>query len=233
GLAGRLITSCLADRTFYWLKEKGAVDNPDERIAEDVKTFTATALSFTLIVLNGTFTVLAFAGVLWTISRLLFAVAVGYALLGSLMTIFPGARPGSTQLPAARSRGQFPVSSDPAPGARRFNRPDALGATANRPAAAPPRRPRGQLPAHHVGQPQPGVVYDRLQLPDPDSSDPDCGPALHPRRGRVRGGDTIGDGLRPTSGGLLANRQPVSVPLLVCRRHGPAGRARGSRRASE
>ena len=60
------------------------MDNPDQRIAEDVKAFTATTLSFTLIFLNGTFTVVAFAGVLWTISRLLFVVAVGYAVLGTL-----------------------------------------------------------------------------------------------------------------------------------------------------
>ena len=35
---------------------------------------------------------LAFAGVLWTISRLLFIVAVGYAVLGSLLTILLGRR---------------------------------------------------------------------------------------------------------------------------------------------
>ena len=59
---GRLITRYLADRTYYWLKKTAAVDNPDQRIAEDVKAFTATTLSFTLIFLNGTFTVVAFAG---------------------------------------------------------------------------------------------------------------------------------------------------------------------------
>jgi vitamin B12/bleomycin/antimicrobial peptide transport system ATP-binding/permease protein len=89
-LTGRLITRYLAGRTYYWLKEAGAVDNPDQRITEDVKAFTATTLSFTLIFLNGTFTVVAFAGVLWTISRLLFVVAVGYAALGSLLTILLG-----------------------------------------------------------------------------------------------------------------------------------------------
>ena len=89
-LTGRLITAYLADRTYYWLKETGAVDNPDQRIAEDVKAFTATTLSFTLIFLNGTFTIVAFAGVLLTISRLLFAVAVAYAALGSLLTILLG-----------------------------------------------------------------------------------------------------------------------------------------------
>jgi putative ATP-binding cassette transporter len=89
-MTGRLITSYLSGRTYYWLKEAGAVDNPDQRISEDVKAFTATTLSFTLIILNGTVTVLAFAGVLWSISRLLFAVAVGYAAFGSLLTILLG-----------------------------------------------------------------------------------------------------------------------------------------------
>ena len=89
-LTGRLIRRYLAGRTYHWLKETRAVDNPDQRIAEDVKAFTATTLSFTLIFLNGTFTVVAFAGVLWTISHMLFGVAVGYAAVGSLLTILLG-----------------------------------------------------------------------------------------------------------------------------------------------
>ena len=89
-LTGRLLKFYLDGRTYYWIKETGVVDNPDQRIAEDVKAFTATTLSFMLIFLNGTFTIVAFAGVLWTISRLLFAVAVGYAALGSLLTILLG-----------------------------------------------------------------------------------------------------------------------------------------------
>src|SRR6202008_4798256 len=80
----------LADRNYYWLKWAGGLDNPDERIADDVRTFTDTTLSFALIFVNGALTVLAFAGVLWAISPLLFGVAVGYAALGSLLTILLG-----------------------------------------------------------------------------------------------------------------------------------------------
>jgi putative ATP-binding cassette transporter len=87
---GRLMSMYLAGRSYYWLKETRVVDNPDQRISEDVRAFTTTTLSFTLMFLNSAFTVVAFAGVLWTISRLLFCVAVGYAALGSLMTILLG-----------------------------------------------------------------------------------------------------------------------------------------------
>ena len=55
-----------------------------------MKAFTVTTLAFTLMFLNGTFTVVAFAGVLWSMSRLLFRVAVGYAALGSLLTMLLG-----------------------------------------------------------------------------------------------------------------------------------------------
>src|SRR5262249_6388118 len=76
-LTRRLTQMYLADRNYYWLKAPDTLDNPDERIADDVRTFTATTLSFAVILLNGVFTAVAFAGVLWTVSPLLFGVAVG------------------------------------------------------------------------------------------------------------------------------------------------------------
>jgi putative ATP-binding cassette transporter len=80
----------LQGATYYRLREHGEVPNPDQRIADDVRTFTTTTLSLLLVWLNGTFTILAFAGVMWSISPLLFAVAVGYAALGSGLTLVFG-----------------------------------------------------------------------------------------------------------------------------------------------
>jgi putative ATP-binding cassette transporter len=80
----------LADRTYLSLKESASVANPDQRIADDVRTFTSTTLSFTLMSLNGALAVLSFSGVLWTISPLLFGVAIGYAAFGTLATIYLG-----------------------------------------------------------------------------------------------------------------------------------------------
>jgi len=89
-LTRRIIRRYLADRTYLHLKESATVDNPDQRIAEDVRVFTATTLSFTLMFMNGALAVLSFSGVLWTISPLLFGVALGYAVLGTLVTIYLG-----------------------------------------------------------------------------------------------------------------------------------------------
>src|SRR6185312_1800401 len=89
-LTRRIIGKYFADRTYYHLKESDTVANPDQRIAEDVRAFTATTLSFTLMFMNGALAVLSFSGVLWTISPRLFGVAIGYALLGTLATIYLG-----------------------------------------------------------------------------------------------------------------------------------------------
>lgn len=82
----------LADHAYYRINERGEVDNPDQRLAEDVRTFTTTALSFVLILLNSAITLLAFAGILASITPWLLLAAVGYAALGSLMTVLLGRR---------------------------------------------------------------------------------------------------------------------------------------------
>jgi putative ATP-binding cassette transporter len=89
-LTRQLLGAYLSRRAFYRLGAEGALTNPDERIAEDVKAFTATTLSFVLMLSNSTVTMVAFSGVLWSISRTLFGVAVLYAVLGSALTVLFG-----------------------------------------------------------------------------------------------------------------------------------------------
>jgi putative ATP-binding cassette transporter len=89
-LTRRLVATYLRDYTYYRLREAGEILNPDQRIAEDARAFTTSTLSLFLLLLNGTFTIFAFSGVMWSISPLLFFVAVGYAMLGSALTIAAG-----------------------------------------------------------------------------------------------------------------------------------------------
>jgi len=80
------------DRVYYGLKVRGEIGNPDQRISDDVRNFTTSTLSFLLMLLNGTFTVLAFSGVMWSISPLLFGVSVAYAATGTFLTYVFGRR---------------------------------------------------------------------------------------------------------------------------------------------
>ncbi len=89
-LTWRLTEAYLSERTYYRLDSATGVANPDQRITDDVRAFTTTTLSFMLLFINGTVTAVSFSGVLWTISPLLFAVAVAYAVVGSALTIYLG-----------------------------------------------------------------------------------------------------------------------------------------------
>jgi putative ATP-binding cassette transporter len=91
-LSRGLVIRYLEEGNYYRLKERGEIDNPDQRIAEDVRTFTATTISLSLMLLNASFTIVAFSGVLWSISPLLFGAAVTYAGAGSFLTIALGRR---------------------------------------------------------------------------------------------------------------------------------------------
>ena len=91
-LTRQLLGAYLHRRAYYRLSGAGVLTNPDERIAEDVKAFTATTLSFVLMLSNATVTVVAFSGVLWSISRTLFGVALLYAASGSALTVLFGRR---------------------------------------------------------------------------------------------------------------------------------------------
>jgi putative ATP-binding cassette transporter len=87
----RRITSLYIDQRIYLnLTGDDAISHPDQRMTEDVRQLTTSTLSFLLMILNGTMTVLSFSGVLWTISPKLFTVAVLYAVAGSVLTILLG-----------------------------------------------------------------------------------------------------------------------------------------------
>ena len=56
------------NRSFYELGNFNTeVDNPDQRIAEDIKSFTAESLSFLLIIFNSIFQIIGYTALIWNI----------------------------------------------------------------------------------------------------------------------------------------------------------------------
>lgn len=87
----RRITDIYITRQLYLPRcGEDVLSNPDQRMTEDVKQLTTTTLSFVLMMINATLTVISFSGVLWQISPKLFVVSVLYAIFGSLFTIWLG-----------------------------------------------------------------------------------------------------------------------------------------------
>jgi putative ATP-binding cassette transporter len=99
-----------------------AVDNPDQRIAEDVREFVASALGLSLSLLSAIATLVSFAAILWSLSGdwpfrigdrhlhipgLMMWVAIAYALLASWITHLIGRRLVPLQFDRQRFEADF------------------------------------------------------------------------------------------------------------------------------
>ena len=89
-MAQHLVKRYFNNRAYFRLRNSPSVDNPDQRISEDVINFTTRSLSFLLIGLNSIVTLVAFIGVLWMISYSLVGILIGYAVGGTVVSIIIG-----------------------------------------------------------------------------------------------------------------------------------------------
>lgn len=77
------------NRAYYEINSQKEIDNPDQRIAEDIKSFTSTSLDFLLLMLGAVIDVISFTGILWSISKSLSIGLIIYAIFGTaVMVIF-------------------------------------------------------------------------------------------------------------------------------------------------
>lgn len=85
-LTRHFLQKYLVNRAFYDLTTNDSIDNPDQRIAEDIASFTQKSLRFLLEMVSAGLTLAAFSGVLWSISRVLVGILVIYAVFGTVVT---------------------------------------------------------------------------------------------------------------------------------------------------
>jgi putative ATP-binding cassette transporter len=92
-LTHRFLDAYFAQRHYYELNANAAIDNPDQRIAEDINTFTQRSLYYLLIFAGAFMQLVAFSTVLWSISHLLVYFLVVYAIFGTVVTLGVFGRP--------------------------------------------------------------------------------------------------------------------------------------------
>ncbi len=86
-LTRRFLCNYFSHRHFYELGASAVIDNPDQRVAEDIATFTQRSLYFLLVIIGSVVQLLLFSNVLWSISRELVYFLVFYASVGTVVTI--------------------------------------------------------------------------------------------------------------------------------------------------
>ena len=91
-LSNNLIDNYLSDRTYYILNPNDEndtdIDNPDQRISEDAKDFTAQILDLSLNIFDSILTFIINIGILLSISKNLTIALVIYAGILSILIIF-------------------------------------------------------------------------------------------------------------------------------------------------
>ncbi|MEB3356602.1 MAG: ABC transporter ATP-binding protein/permease [Synechococcales bacterium] len=87
-LTQRYLDRYLTATVFYQLRQRGQIDNPDQRLEEDIRTLSQESLRFLVIVLEAVLQLIGFAGVLWTISKPMMAFLVSYAVVGTAIATF-------------------------------------------------------------------------------------------------------------------------------------------------
>ncbi|XP_057725978.1 ABC transporter D family member 2, chloroplastic isoform X1 [Arachis stenosperma] len=80
----------LKDRTFYKIQSQSIIDNPDQRIVDDLSSFTGTALSFSLTLFNAAVDLISFSNILYGIYPPLFVVLLVYSVGGTAISVFLG-----------------------------------------------------------------------------------------------------------------------------------------------
>ena len=87
-LTSRFLDGYLGERKYYEIGASGAIDNPDQRISEDINTFTGRSTHFLLIFIGSLMQLVAFSAVLWSISHTLVAILAVYAFLGTFGALY-------------------------------------------------------------------------------------------------------------------------------------------------
>lgn len=80
----------LKNQNFYKIQSQSIIDNPDQRIVDDLSSFTGTALAFSLTLFSAAVDLISFSNILYGIYPPLFAVLLAYSLGGTAISIFLG-----------------------------------------------------------------------------------------------------------------------------------------------
>ena len=91
-LSNRLLNRYMSNRAYYVLnpndESQEEIDNPDQRISQDIASFTATSLSVTVEIISALLTFFSFIIVLWSINGTLALWLLAYSVGGTALVVF-------------------------------------------------------------------------------------------------------------------------------------------------
>ena len=89
-LNNHTLSKYLSNRAYYKINFKSDIDNPDQRISQEIEPITSNALSFSAIFLEKVLEMTTFLVILWSISQFIAIVLIIYTVIGNLIAIYLG-----------------------------------------------------------------------------------------------------------------------------------------------
>ena len=83
-----ILNKYLHNRAYYKINFKVDIDNPDQRLAQEIEPITSSALSFSAIFLEKILEMTTFLIIVWTIYQQIAVVLIIYTVIGNLIAIY-------------------------------------------------------------------------------------------------------------------------------------------------
>lgn len=96
-----------SNRAYYHINNDSDIDNPDQRISNNIDGFTSTTLGYIFTLFSSLLSFASFAGIIWSISSKLVLVLLAYAAIGTLVTMLLGNRLLSLNVEAQQKGADF------------------------------------------------------------------------------------------------------------------------------
>jgi vitamin B12/bleomycin/antimicrobial peptide transport system ATP-binding/permease protein len=87
-LNNQILEKYLRNRAYYRINFKSDIDNPDQRLAQEIEPIARTVLTFSTTLLEKVLEMVVFLSILWSISQFVASVLFVYTIIGNLIALY-------------------------------------------------------------------------------------------------------------------------------------------------
>ncbi|MEH2050453.1 ABC transporter ATP-binding protein/permease [Nostoc sp.] len=87
-LNNRILAKYFGNRAYYKINFKSDIDNPDQRLAQEIEPIPRNALSFSATLLEKVLEMTVFLIIVWSISQLVAVCLVAYTIVGNIIAVY-------------------------------------------------------------------------------------------------------------------------------------------------
>ncbi|MEH1980799.1 ABC transporter ATP-binding protein/permease [Nostoc sp.] len=87
-LNNQILEKYLRNRAYYKINFKSDIDNPDQRLGQEIEPIARTVLSFSTTLLEKVLEMAIFLSILWSISQFVASVLLVYTIIGNLIALY-------------------------------------------------------------------------------------------------------------------------------------------------